>query len=224
VLRQRSSLSVSVLVLSVVALTAACTTLGPVNTSGPLSSIAPGATLPGASFPGASVPGATLPGEVASGGLPTIAPVVTLVPGVTMAPGEKTPKPGKTPKPTTETTTPTDQPPTAPPAGGRPAGSIDYSEAGGHIGETAWVCGTVAGANWLFDKTGHPTWLNFGNAYPSQAFNAVIWGEQRREWPLNGKPEVVYPGHEICVNGLIEMYQTWPQIQDVSMATLMVIN
>ena len=39
-----------------------------------------------------------------------------------------------------------------------------------------------------------------------------------------GLPEVVYPGHEICVNGLIEMYQTWPQIQDVSMATLMVIN
>lgn len=86
------------------------------------------------------------------------------------------------------------------------------------------MCGNVAGANWLFSLPGHPTWLNLGAAYPNQQFNAVIWGEQRRQWPLSGKPDVIYLNHTICVTGLIQMYKTWPQIQDVQMSDLQVIN
>ena len=86
------------------------------------------------------------------------------------------------------------------------------------------MCGTVTDANWVFAELGHPTWLNFGGNYPLQKFNAVIWGEQRRQWPLSGKPEVVYLNHQICVTGLIQTYKTWAQIQDLQMSDIQVIN
>jgi hypothetical protein len=212
VLRSRSGWFSSLMAFGAMAVLAGCTSIGPLDSAGP---------------------GASLPGEVPTGPLPTLAPGQTLAPGETAAPpttptktkkppkGTPTPTlPGETPTPTLPAESPTPTPPTNP----WPAGAIAASDAASHIGETLWVCGTVEGANWLFDKKGHPTWLNFGAAYPSQNFNAVIWGEQRRDWPLAGKPEVVYPGHEICVNGVIQMYQTWPQIQDVNMSSLLPIN
>jgi hypothetical protein len=104
-----------------------------------------------------------------------------------------------------------------------PAGAIAARDAVDHIGETLTVCGKVNGANWLFNKKGHPTWLNLGPAYPGQVFNAVIWGEQRRDWPLSGKPDVVYLDRVICVTGMIEAYQAWAQIQDLAMADIQVI-
>jgi len=104
-----------------------------------------------------------------------------------------------------------------------PAGAVAGKDAADHIGETTTVCGKVAGANWVFAEPGHPTWLNFGKAYPNQNFNALIWGEQRRAWPLAGKPEVVYLNKTICVTGMIQMYKTWPQIQDLTKNDIQVI-
>jgi hypothetical protein len=126
-----------------------------------------------------------------------------------------TPKPTKKPKPTPA---PTDEP-TAPPAPmptpppeGWPEGAHTSKQAKEHVGETGTVCGTVVAAQYLPDRPGRPTFLNIDKPYPDQRFNVVIWGEQRREFPLDGKPEVVMLGKEICVSGEISAYVDWTQI------------
>lgn len=188
-------------ILGAALLLTACVSVGP--TLAPSFSLAPGAT-------------------------PTLAPVVTptptLAPGVTPAP--ITPAPPITAPPiTAPPTLPPSEPPTAEPTAhpNWPPGAIAGSDAGDHLGETATVCGRVASTNWVYALKGHPTWLNFGQPYPNQRFNALIWGEQRREWSLNGKPDVVYLGQIVCVHGLIQRFKTWPQIQDLHKADIQVI-
>lgn len=154
------------------------------------------------SSPSVSAPGAT----------PTVAP--TLPPGETPQ-VTATPEPGVTAPPTDE---PTDS---AHP--NWPAGAISARDAGDHAGEQATVCGTVDTVRWIFDVTGHPTWLNFNRPYPNMRFNGVIWGEQRRAWPLGGKPEDVYPGREVCVTGLVEGYTGWSQIQNLTISDVQVL-
>jgi hypothetical protein len=196
--------------LAALAFFAGCVTVGPTGTAAPTFTLAPGQT-----------PTAVPP--------PT--PVVTLPPGVTPAP--VTPAPVITPEPVVTpevtpplVTLPPTLPPTEPPEHPNwPLGAIAGRDAHDHIGETLVVCGKVASVNWVFAEKGHPTWINFGQPYPSQRFNAVIWGEQRREWSLNNKPEVMYPGHEICVGpGLIEEYGGWPQIQDLHKVDIQIVD
>jgi hypothetical protein len=176
-------------------------------------------------------PTATASFSLAPGATPTPVPVVT--PSPTLAPGQTlppiTPAPPITAPPITAppvTEPPPTETPTAEPTLKHPdwpPGAIEAREAGDHVGETLTVCGKVASTNWVYAEPGHPTWLNFGLAYPNQRFNALIWGEQRREWPLSGKPEVVYLDKIVCVHGLIQMYKTWPQIQDLHKADIQVI-
>jgi hypothetical protein len=149
-----------------------------------------------------------------------------------------TPRPAKTPKPTAKaaktprpTAKPTKKPkptekPTAKPtktpkatataeATSWPSGAVDSEGAADHEGESGIVCGTVVAAQYLPQAPGRPTFLNIDEPYPNQRFNVVIWGEQRRGFPLAGKPEVVMIGRQICTKGLIEGYKGYTQIQDV---------
>jgi len=161
-------------------------------------------------------------------GLPsaTASPVATLPPGETAPPnGQAT----ATPPTTTDTAPPTapgaTEAPTEPAEHPNwPAGALEAAAAENHVGETGTVCGKVVASNWLFSEPGHPTWLNINKAYPNLRFNVVIWGEQRRAWPLSGKPDVVYLDRVICVSGVISSYKTWTQIQDVEMSNIQVIE
>jgi hypothetical protein len=154
-------------------------------------------------------PSASIPVEFPTGPLPTIPP--TDIPLVTASPA-----PGTTLAPTDA---PTDNPhPNWPP------GAIGGGKAQDHVGEVATVCGHVDATNWLYDQPGHPTWLNFNHPYPDQRFNALIWGEQRRAWPHDGKPEVVYLDKDVCVTGLVESYSTWTQIQDLTINDIQVVS
>jgi hypothetical protein len=145
----------------------------------------------------------------------------------TPAPGATpTAKPSKKPKPSATPTLPPTAPPTVPPSiptTGWPAGAIASVDAASHVGEHQTVCGTVVSANWVFALKGHPTWLNIDQGYPAPIFNVVIWGEQRRAWPVGGKPEVAYLNHVICTSGVIDTFKTWTQIQDVTINDIQVI-
>jgi len=187
-----------------------CVSVSTPATSGPSFSLAPGATP-------------TVPPVVTLS--PTLAPGATLPPGATVPP--ITAEPHLTAPPVTDP--PVTSPPTAEPTPTSehpnwPVGAIEPKAAVDHVGQNMTVCGNVNATNWVFAEKGHPTWLNLGPAYPNHKFSAVIWGEQRREWPLNGKPDVVYLGRQICVTGVIEAYQTWTQIDNVSKADIQVIQ
>jgi len=202
---------------------------------------APTATPPATTFvtPG---PDETLPPEAATPE-PEATPIPTPKPAKTPKPTAKpTPKPAKTPKPTakptpkptakptpkptkkptpeptsapTDAPDPTAAPTTAPDATAWPAGAVDADAAADHQGESGIVCGTVVAAQYVETAPGRPTFLNIDHAYPNQTFNVVIWGEQRRGFPLAGKPEVVMIGKQVCTTGLIEGYSNYTQIQDV---------
>ena len=86
---------------------------------------------------------------------------------------------------------------------------LSASEARGHIGESATVCGTVAGTRYAPATKGQPTFLNLDKPYPQQIFTVLIWGENRAKF---GKPEVEYKGKKICATGKITEYRGTPEI------------
>ena len=138
---------------------------------------------------------------------PAKTPKPTVKPPKTPKP---TAKPTKTPKPTATATAEAEAEATS-----WPSGAVDSESAADHEGESGIVCGTVVAAQYLPTRPGRPTFLNIDEPYPNQRFNVVIWGEQRREFPLAGKPELVMIGREVCTKGLIEGYKSYTQIQDV---------
>lgn len=79
-----------------------------------------------------------------------------------------------------------------------------------HVGEAAVVCGRVADAAYRPEVGGRPTFLNFGRAYPDQAFTAVIWGEHRGRFD---RPEARLRGERVCVRGWIRSHRGTPQIE-----------
>jgi hypothetical protein len=162
----------------------------------------------------------SVPGPAAS--------VRTLAPGSGTSKPAVTSAPGSTSKPVaTLAATPSPTPvPTAIPTvkvTGWPAGAIGTEVAPQHVGQTATVCGVVVSAEWTPAAKGHPTFLNLDVPYPGARFNVVIWGEQRREWPVGAKPEVALPGKTVCVTGVIETYLGVQQIAGASKASIAVL-
>lgn len=99
------------------------------------------------------------------------------------------------------------QPDSVPP---EPEVRIDAAEASDYIGTAAEVCGKVASADFVPQVGGEPTFLNLGRAHPDQLFTAVIWGNNRAKWKKS--PDQQYVNREICVSGMIEIYEGTPQI------------
>jgi len=86
---------------------------------------------------------------------------------------------------------------------------LSASEAKGHLGETATVCGNVVSTRYAASTKGQPTFLNLDKPYPSQIFTVVIWGSNRNKF---GTRESDYKGKRICVSGKIAEYRGIPQI------------
>jgi hypothetical protein len=95
-------------------------------------------------------------------------------------------------------------------AGAEEVQRINASDAAGHVGEMAEVCGQVASAAYLASVGGQPTFLNIERPYPDQVFTVVIWGSIRKQF--DGRPENLFDGKSICVTGRIAMHQGTPQI------------
>jgi hypothetical protein len=89
------------------------------------------------------------------------------------------------------------------------ADSIPAAQAKDHVGQTATVCGTVAGTRYLDSGERKPTFLNFEKPYPNHPFTAVIFGEDRAKF---GKPEETYLNKSICVTGEIKDYNGKPEV------------
>lgn len=87
---------------------------------------------------------------------------------------------------------------------------ISPSDAAKHLGKKATVCGQVASTNFAARSKGRPTFLNLDRPYPNHIFTAVIWGENRDQFP--NPPEKAYAGKKVCVTGSVTSYQGVPQI------------
>ncbi|MFO8231743.1 MAG: hypothetical protein R6U20_03670 [Longimonas sp.] len=103
------------------------------------------------------------------------------------------------------------QPDTPPPVE-EPTVTVSAGEARAHVGESAEVCGAVTEVSYASRIRGAPTFVNLGEAYPAQAFTAVIWGDARRHWG-DRPPEQRYRDQSICVRGTIALHEGTPQIE-----------
>jgi DNA/RNA endonuclease YhcR with UshA esterase domain len=91
-----------------------------------------------------------------------------------------------------------------------PAAGIPAAQAKDHVGQTATVCGKVAGTRYLQSSDRQPTFLNFDKPYPDHTFTAIIFGDNRAKF---GKPEQDYWQKNLCVTGEIKNYNGKPQIE-----------
>jgi len=80
------------------------------------------------------------------------------------------------------------------------------TEAKDHIGETATVCGTIAGETTATGSHGSPTFINLDQPYPHQIFTVLIWGSDKAAVgtiPTTGR---------MCAKGSISLYRGVPEI------------
>jgi hypothetical protein len=92
----------------------------------------------------------------------------------------------------------------------RGAEPIPSTQAAQHVGERVTICGPVAGTAHFDRLKGRPTFLNFDRRHPDQSFTVVIWGENAGKFER--PPHQMFAGVELCVTGLVELYQGKPQI------------
>ncbi len=79
-----------------------------------------------------------------------------------------------------------------------------------YVGERATVCGFVTDTYYSSQSNGSPTFLNFVYPYPKHAFTAVIWERDREGF--SEAPEDFYLNKDVCVTGLITVFNGIPQI------------
>ncbi|WP_433965155.1 hypothetical protein [Tunturiibacter gelidiferens] len=84
---------------------------------------------------------------------------------------------------------------------------LTAAQAKSHEGESATVCGQVAGEHTASNSRGTPTFVNLDEPYPRQIFTILIWREDRGR--LDALPS---PGEHVCVTGLITDYHGVPEM------------
>lgn len=85
--------------------------------------------------------------------------------------------------------------------------SLTTAQAKAHEGETATVCGKVAGERTATSSRGEPTFINLDAAYPKQVFTVLIWAED-----LKAVGELPHVGERFCAKGRIDDYKGVPEI------------
>jgi len=87
------------------------------------------------------------------------------------------------------------------------AQTLTAAQAKSHIGESATVCGKVAGGRTATSSRGEPTFINLDAAYPNQVFTILVWGDDRKN--VGELPQV---GGRVCATGAIQDYKGVPEI------------
>lgn len=90
-------------------------------------------------------------------------------------------------------------------------GMISAEDANQHVGARATVCDSVAEIVQITEIDGQPTFINLQRAHPDQPFTAVIWADDRTQWPA--PPKTLYAEEPLCITGTIEMHEQTPQIE-----------
>jgi len=76
-----------------------------------------------------------------------------------------------------------------------------------HVGESATVCGRVAGERTANSSRGEPTFINLDAAYPNHVFTILVWGDDRKN-----VGELPHVGTRTCATGTIQDYKGVPEI------------
>lgn len=170
-------------------------------------------------------PTPTLPPTAPPAPTATSAPAPTTAPSTAPQSAQATLAPVKPPDPTKPAAAPSTNTP-APPTNTPPpptntsvqptntavVTSVPLNRAKEVAGKSTTVYGPVLGTRYAPSSNGSPTFLNLGRDFPDNSrFTIVIWGRNRGNF--QGAPEATYRGKEVCIEGVVELFQDIPQIE-----------
>lgn len=88
--------------------------------------------------------------------------------------------------------------------------TIKIEEILNYVGDSINVCGKIFSGRYLQGNDKRPTLLNVGAVYPNQLLTLIIYGTDRQNF--EEAPEYFYKEKEVCISGVVELYNNKPQI------------
>jgi DNA/RNA endonuclease YhcR with UshA esterase domain len=91
---------------------------------------------------------------------------------------------------------------------GRAQETVTLKNVASFEGEEVMLCETVTGTHQTKSDS-HVTYLNFGKAYPNNAFTVVIFKKSLEKFSYD---PLTLKGKKICITGKVAFYKGKPQI------------
>ena len=97
-------------------------------------------------------------------------------------------------------------------AGGYDFIEIPHTAAIQNVGKLRTVCGKVQSTYINSNKASQRIYLNMGREYPNHTFTGLIWYSSNKD-NFDGRPDRKYKKKNICISGVISIFNEKPQIQ-----------
>jgi len=89
---------------------------------------------------------------------------------------------------------------------------IPHTAAIQNIGKLRTVCGKVQSTYINSNTASQRIYLNMGREYPNHTFTGLIWYSSNKD-NFDGRPDKKYRKKDICISGVITVFNEKPQIQ-----------
>tara|TARA_B100001057_G_scaffold114836_2_gene113285 strand:+ start:619 stop:993 length:375 start_codon:yes stop_codon:yes gene_type:complete len=89
---------------------------------------------------------------------------------------------------------------------------IPHTAAIQNIGKLRIVCGKVQSTYINSNTASQRIYLNMGREYPNHTFTGLIWYSSNKD-NFDGRPDKKYRKKDICISGVITVFNDKPQIQ-----------
>lgn len=86
---------------------------------------------------------------------------------------------------------------------------INISDIAKHVGDSVRLCAKVHNSRYFQSAINRPTILDVSDSY-TNPLNIIIWDHDRKNFA--NAPESLYNNKEVCISGLVEVYNNIPQI------------
>lgn len=93
----------------------------------------------------------------------------------------------------------------------KPAARIQPQDMRRHIGDSVVVCGTVFITRFFESFQNQASILDFQSSRSAPGARAIIWKEHRQK--LGNLPRAFYTNKEVCISGVVYLYENIPYIQ-----------
>lgn len=87
---------------------------------------------------------------------------------------------------------------------------INLADISRHVGDSVRFCSKVYNTRYFETSPNKPTLLDVNNSYSNQFVSLLIWEQDRNNFP--NSPESLYLKKDICVRGVVELYNNSPRI------------
>lgn len=87
---------------------------------------------------------------------------------------------------------------------------INVKDVAKYVGDTVQFCSKVYSTRYYEGSVGKPTLLDVRANFSEPLVNTIVLGEDRKAF--NDAPEILYVNREVCISGIVQLYNGSPQI------------